>query len=220
MKIILFFTITLASLTSNTVTIVSFGQSCTVAGAMRENGIRTTAYPFDWMVSPFPSLYQAFNDDFLHFLQEDSLTVRYDRYGILDYYGFQFVHDFPAILPNDSFADLIGENHVTGGILRDNWKDFLPGVQTKYQRRIERLKNLLSSNEKVYLIRHFDITKDQAIQLRDLLHKKYPNLDFVLVVLQRTENIQYDWKLECIKNFYLDEHNPEDWKNLFKTMNT
>ena len=150
--------------------VISFGQSCTVAGAMRDCGIRREAYPFDWVVSPFDAIYKAINDDFIHFLQEDSLTVRSDNWGILDYYGFQFVHDFPSILPNDEQANLIGENHVTGGTLRDDWKNFIHPVQTKYQRRIERLKKILSGTDKVYIIRHHDTTKEQAVRIRDLLN--------------------------------------------------
>jgi Putative papain-like cysteine peptidase (DUF1796) len=201
------------------ITIISLGQICSVAGAMRDNGLRVIAYPFDWLVSPFPALYQALNDDFEHFLQDDSLTMRMsDRYGILDYYGFHFVHDFPAQQPNDSFAELIGENHVTGGILCDNWRDSLPAVKAKYHRRIERFRNTLLGSEPVYLIRHFDITKDQAIQLRNLLYKKYPQLNFILIILGKSDEMKQDWHLESIKNIYLDENDPKQWQIFFEML--
>ena len=49
------------------ITVISLGQSCTVAGAVRDYGIREFAFPFDWIVSPFNSLYQVFEDDFKFF---------------------------------------------------------------------------------------------------------------------------------------------------------
>lgn len=201
-------------------TIISLGQACTVAGALREYGIRVAAYPFDWIVSPFAGLYQALEDDFIHFLQEDSLIIRsYDKYGIVDYYGFEYVHDFPAMQPNDEFAELIGEGHVTGGVLRDDWKSFLPQVKAKYTRRIERLHNVLSTAvENVYLIRYGGITQNQAVQLRDLLYKKYPQLDFELIILVNSVDLKSDWGLKNIKNFYLDEKEPLQWKELFKSL--
>ena len=198
---------------------ISLGQNCMVSTALRDNNLRQEAYPFDWIVSPFNSLYKALDENFKNFLSADSLTIReFDHYGVLDSYGFHFVHDFPAILPNDSFAELIGENHVTGGILRDDWRNFIPDVQAKYLRRIERLHNLLSSSETVFLIRHGDTTKDQAILLRDWLIKKYPNLNFTLIILDVCNDIKENWQLNNIINLYLDEKDPEQWKVFFKTL--
>lgn len=202
--------------------IISLGSACTVAGAMRTYGIRFEAYPFDWLVSPFDSLYKALDDDFKNFLKEDSLVVRQsDKYGTLDYYGFHFVHDFPSVNPNDEIAALIGENHVTGGVLRDDWRQFIPSVKSKYLRRIERLRRVLNSREKVYLVRHCDTTRAQAVALRDLIIKKYPNLDFILVVVDRTQGIKQDWNLEKIKNFYLDDSvngGQNGWEEIFRTL--
>ncbi len=170
-------TIVFCILNVKTVTIVSVGQVCPVAKAIRHFNLRKEAYPFDWIVAPYDALYSAIQSDFKYFLESSSLSLRLpDRYGVLDYYGFHFVHDFPAITPNDAFAKEIGDGHITGGVLQDNWKDFIPTVQEKYQRRIDRLRALLLSNEKVYLIRYSDITQEQTIQLRNLLRKKIHNL--------------------------------------------
>lgn len=215
--------ILLFTIASNTqikaTTIISLGQACNVAGALRDNGLRMQAYPFDWTVSPFSALYNAINDDFKNFLQEDSLSIRIsDRYGVLDYYGFHFVHDFPANQPNDAFAELIGENHVTGGIIVDNWKEFLPTVKEKYYRRIERFKKACLGEEHVYFIRYGDTSKNQATLLRDLLIKKYPTINFTLIILGTSYEMHQNWNLEQIKNFYLNENNPKEWNALFKKL--
>lgn len=202
------------------VKIISLGQACSIAGAMRLFGIRFEAYPFDWLVSPYDALFQALSEDFRDFLREDSLTVReFDRYGILDHYGFHFVHDFPALSPNDDIAALIGDNHVTGGVLVSDWRSFLPAVKAKYLRRIDRFNKLLSSSEEVYFIRHHDTTKEQAIRLRDLMRNKYPGLVFILIVVGGSADMRLDWNLESIRNFYFDNEpskEQEQWEVIFK----
>jgi hypothetical protein len=199
--------------------IISLGQACNVAGALRDNGLRVTAYPFDWTVSSFSALYNAINDDFEHFLQEDSLSIRVsDRYGVLDYYGFHFVHDFPVDRPNDSFAELNGENHVTGGIIIDNWREYLPAVKQKYRRRIDRLKTACLGQEMVYFIRYSDTTLSQAVQLRNLIATKYPTLKFVLIILGKTADMHKDWHTANVQNWYLDENDPKQWKAFFEKL--
>lgn len=205
---------------TKSITVISLGSACNVAGALRDNNLRTAAYPFDWIVSPFNSLYNALSDDFKYLLKEDSLSIRLsDRYGILDYYGFHFVHDFPVDRPNDSFAKLIGENHVTGGIICDNWKDFLPAVKEKYLKRINRLKSLCLDTNFIYFIRHGDTTQNQAILLRDLLKIKYPFLSFELIILGQSKEIDKQWNLNHIKNCYLNENEPAEWTRLFQSLN-
>lgn len=203
----------------NATTVISLGQACNVAGALRDNGLRMNAYPFDWTVSPFSALYNAINDDFEHFLQTGSLSIRVsDRYGIIDYYGFHFVHDFPANQPNDKFAELIGENHVTGGIIVDNWREYLPSVQEKYYRRIERFKVACLGKETIYFIRYGDTSRSQAIQLRDLIANKYPSLEFILIILGRSSEMHESWNLDKIQNYHLNENEPREWAAIFQKL--
>jgi hypothetical protein len=217
-----FFILMLFVSSINGVAVISIGASCNLAMALRKFNLRQASYPFDWLISPFESLYQAISEDFQHFFEPNSLTLRMsDRYGVLDYYGFHFVHDLPSTNPNTSESDAIdpGENHMLGGFLRDDWRDFVPMVQEKYQRRIKRLHDLLSSSEMVYLIRLGDMVRAQAIQFRDLLTQKYPNLQFVLVVIGRNSEAQGDWNLENIKNFYIPLHQEENyWQTIFEAL--
>jgi len=198
------------------IVVISLGSACSVAGAMREYGIRTQAYPFDWIVSPFEGLYQAFDDDFVHLLQEDSLTIRsYDRYGIVDYYGFEYVHDFPTQKPNDTLIKPIEEGHIIGGVIDDNWGDFLPQIKEKYQRRLERLYTVFNGEEEVYLIRYGIKDKSEMLLLRDLLHKKYPRLNFMLIALGNSPEMSIPWQADNIKNFYINDKDLQQWKELF-----
>lgn len=203
------------------VTVISFGEICSAAGALRESGLRTAAYPFDWMISRFDSLYRALEDDFAHFLEENSLHLRRDKQGIVDYYGFEFVHDFPTIKTSIS-QDPSDDNPITQNRIRDDWREFIPVVREKYLRRIERLKQTLSGSDKIFIFRHFGINRNQAQAIRDLLKRKYPQLDFTLIAVGNSTAMANDWNLSNIRNFYLNDSkvwsNPEEWKKIFQTL--
>lgn len=166
--------------------------------------IRENAYPFDWIISSFDALYACLNDDFNKFLYD-----LHQRQGleIVDYYGFVFIHDWPTT-QSGSFDILNNDSGVNNAHLIANWNDYTPLVKEKYARRIERFKEACSGSDKVYFIRYHGITKKQAIMLRDLLQKKYKNLEFELIVISDDKT---SWNLDKIKNFYMHLH---DWGKL------
>lgn len=190
----------------NSLQIISLGFNCTPATVVWQYKLRTASYPFDWIWSHHDQLYHALEDDLEHFCEPESLQPGSGNNGVLDYYGFQFMHDFPT------------EN----GILTHNWKDSIPIVYEKYQRRIHRFKEICSGRDKVYFIRYYFVTKAQAITLRNLLIKKYPNLDFTLIVVGPNHELKYDWQQEKIINFHYDtlDGNADDatWQKIFTIM--
>lgn len=202
-----------------TTKIISLGESCTIAGALRNLNIRTEAYPFDWTVTPFHSLYNCINDDFAHFFEIESLKERHDRCGVVDYYGIEFLHDLPT---SKTTTEEIGEGVIGQGILRNDWRDHVNTVRQKYVRRINRLRCLLQSEEKIYVVRHFNTSKEQAIQLRDLLQSKYPDADITIIVVNNSNDMKYDWNIPNIRNFYMDVskvwNNPPRWQEIFNEL--
>src|SRR5437868_4428375 len=70
---------------------ISLGSSCHPALNLRALKLKLETYPFDWILSPFDSLYKALQDDFKYFLSD--LKVRPEGNGVVDYYGFHFPHD-------------------------------------------------------------------------------------------------------------------------------
>ncbi len=192
------------------VQIVSLGFNCRPAQALFDEHLRNASYPFDWIWTQADQLYKVIDDDFAHFLEPESLKPGHR--GILDYYGLHFMHDFPT------------EHGIVDSPARSDWKDFIPIVREKYLRRINRFKNLLSGSEKIYLIRYYLVTKAQAIALRDLFIKKYPKLDFTLVVVSDSPDFKQDWQLSQIKNFHyvnVNSQNQADkntWKMIFDTL--
>lgn len=186
---------------------ISLGAACGSAMHLRSLGLRTAAYPFDWIISPFESLYEALNDDFSHFLTE--LTLREDGNGVIDYYGFHFTHDWPT--KNNPNIDPLNTEFIGVESLYPEWEKALPLVREKYRRRIQRFREACLGNERVYFFRTEYVNQEQAIMIRDLIRYKYPTLDFVLVVSTIGEKFKKPWNIDGIKNFYIGG-DFNDWK--------
>ena len=207
--------------TKANVNVVPIGVHCSAAAALRRLNIREMAFPFDWMVSGFINLYNCFNEDFKHFLEKNSLRPRYDNQAIVDYYGFEFPHDFPTT-QNLISKENAGDGQVAQSLIHPNFKDYADAVKSKYDRRIERLYQILNSSEKVFFIRHFGMDRNQAISFRDLILKKFPKLDFLLVVVNPVQMQEVNWNLNKIRNYYLDDrqawNNPAEWERIYKDL--
>ncbi len=169
---------------------ISLGGACAPAINLRNLGLRTQAYPFDWIISPFESLYQALNEDFKYFLEDTRIVPK--KTGVIDHYHFYFTHDWQkkSLAPDES-------------IIHPDWEKSLPAVKEKYQRRIDRFRKACRGSETVYFIRAEYITQEQAIKLRGLFRTKYPTLYFLLIVFNNSEDFKEPWHIDSIRNFYL-----------------
>ena len=195
---------------------ISIGGGCYPAGAMRDLEVRKAAYPFDWMFSKFESVIQAFEDDFNHFLDPDSLYLGNPDDRIIDYYGLEYVHDFPTTQNNAALEE--GQTHDQKKI-RSDWKNFITPIREKYFRRIERLKYCLSGTEEVVFFRlnRYPSDINVIIKFRDLIQKKYAQLKFSIAIIEVYPDTFKKWKFENCESFckpkgpgYL-----EKWKNDF-----
>jgi hypothetical protein len=197
---------------------ISLGQECSTAAALRGLHIRTFAYPFDWIISPFNGLYDAFATKFVHFLEKDSLCLREDKQGIVDYYHFQFVHDFPTLQSGQSVVHT--EEPISQHIIRPDFLNFYDVVKEKYTRRITRLINILQGTQPVILIRHFDMNREQVQDFYQLIHTLFPELPCTLAVVQNAP--EAEWGLPGIRNFFLDNskiwNDAEQWIRILKEL--
>ncbi|MDR3550770.1 MAG: DUF1796 family putative cysteine peptidase [Candidatus Babeliales bacterium] len=191
---------------------ISLGRACPSALNLRKLHMRSDAYPFDWVVSPFDSLLTALQTDFQYFLSD--LRLRDDRQGVIDYYGISYIHDWPTV--NQPHVDALNTDFISNNPISPQWQNALPFVKEKYRRRIERFRAACMGNEKVFFVRSEEITKEQAITLRDFFNAKYPALDFVLVVLKSDASFVSPWNIDKIKNFYIVSLNHTDsWATAF-----
>ena len=179
--------------------VVSLGNMCQVAHQIEINSMRSAAYPFDWVITPFPSLYFFIANEGRFFLEPDRLVFCEDQPDgtgkeiksfIKDLnYHMEFFHDFE--------------------LSPDFMKDY-PAIKEKYNRRIERFFELLRSKKRVLFVRR-NLNYKEAVLLDKLLKKKYPQLRYTILALGDTQDMKSNWKLKRVKNFYLRELEPWSW---------
>jgi hypothetical protein len=173
--------------------VISLGANCISAYQALVHGIRSASYPFDWLVSDIESIYINLDENFLHFLDKEYCSFT-GNWIVNRYDNIKFLHEFHEL----------GEKaHV----------EFLPLIQTKYLRRIQRFRQL-KKQKKVFFMRYATCpaewttqeNKDTAVQLRNKLNNFFESkLDFVLVMLGGEDYYKDDWQIEGIKNYYISE---------------
>ncbi len=193
---------------------VSLGFNCTVALNFNQNQIRLLAFPFDWIMTSFTGLCELIENNFIDFL-----NPMYLRQGVFNTkYNIGMPHDFPTKDRGDGVHEIV-----------HNFLDFLPDVNEKYQRRIERFYNVCNLANKVYFFRikaNWKFDKDpqnltSVIKLRNILIKKFPYDNWELIVISSSDKeYKNDWKVPKVKNFYIsDDGSEKEWKEIFKKLN-
>ena len=152
---------------NNKYNFITLGYDCSPAAALKACDLRIIALPFDWVVSNLDALHRCFTDDFKFF--HKNLKFNYNKTRLIDEYGFEFPHDYP--LNNIEINEnIIGEGSFDGkDCIIDNWKDYYDIVLDKYNRRIERFKNMLSSEIPVIILCRY--SHNDAIYLKQMISK-------------------------------------------------
>jgi hypothetical protein len=147
--------------------IVPIGIDCGVAETLKKYDIRKFALPFDWVVS-YRGIKNILENNFINYIPDKILYNDINGTAVFNNYDVKFIHDK---------FDL---NDIS-----------------KYNRRIDRLRNILNNNtEKVFFIKkghsyhhhneyNFIDDVDDVIELNDFLKNKYPMLNYriILVIL-------------------------------------
>ncbi len=162
---------------------ISLGSYCGPADFSRVTGFRKAAFPFDWIVSlDGEKLIRILEEDFLHFLDVRCLFPNSNGSALLnDCYHIEFVHE--------------------GGWKQEEFFANLEVLRSKYQRRIERFRNLNHYEGKVCFLRaayirsdddenrffkskdNVEITPEHALKLYNAIEKRFPSLDFSLIII-------------------------------------
>jgi hypothetical protein len=116
--------------------IVPFGQDCNTASALRVLGVRTCAYPFDWISADFDTLVTCFTE--IVSSSDNEIETMLDRIFNLDSKNIHIVgwSDKQFLISNG-----IGFPH-----------DDLSDIRSKYSRRFYRLRDDYIRAEKVTLV--------------------------------------------------------------------
>jgi len=169
---------------------LTMGHDCSPAAALREIQLREFALPFDWVVSSITTIDNCFKDNFDKF--HTNLYFNHSKTRLIDAYGFQFPHDYPL---NDNIMDVgdgdVGEGKIgeeSGKYISENWTTCYDIVKDKYNRRVERYKQIITSNNPVIVLCRYN-TED-VLKLQSLFLKYYnkENVYFINSSNQKFEN--------------------------------
>jgi len=188
---------------------LTIGYDCSPASALKDLNLREFALPFDWVVSNIKSLQKCFETNFVDFHKK--LVFNYNKTRLIDYYGFQFPHDYP-LTHMTNFENNIGEGvfgEENGKFITDKWYHYYGVVLDKYNRRIERFKNIINDTKPIIVLCRYN-TKD-VLELQELFIKycKNKNIYFVNSCNELFEN-------EYIKNIYTEKDNKWNDINIWK----
>jgi len=221
-KILIIFSVFLPIVIESHPILVSLGNDCQPTLRLRQFRLRSIAYPLDWVkTNNFDGMCALLEEEFAHYLSPDFLEYRSgDDYVSNTRYGVQFFHDFPTHKNAKVAQD--GENW---GYIESNYLDFLPQIRQKYAPRIKRFIDVLNGTNEVFFFR-VGINDCQAKKFVNLLAKKYPQLNFTLIVLHDNKSLNYDWDMAHVKNFYLEKHDTrveswfddQEWLKIFKEL--
>lgn len=205
---------------------VSLGTNCEPALQLRDAGHRKAAFPFDWLVTASGErLAELLDRDFDDFLG-DASTIVYSLNHCPTlanhHYQIEFRHDWPKDLWEKPFK----------------YPQEFGYLKAKYQRRIDRFRNLKNYQGTVCFFRtaydysvygntyiwddRFASIQDQEAQaLKNALKRYFPSLKFVLVVINYGAEFLYMHSgVEQVLKFQIrkaDKH--EDYKTIFNFLN-
>lgn len=170
---------------------IPLGQDCSPAATLRELELRTTAMPFDWVSSSFAAMKACLSDDFLYYhtnLQHIGSRMR-------DHYGFEFPHDYPFNAQEysiDSNVEWRTHEYVNSQIV-SNWHDYYDTVKEKYDRRVERFRDIKTSSATIIVLTRNPVAVSK--QYRELLNTYYRRT--VNFVVATTENYEDSTMVTC-----------------------
>lgn len=171
--------------------VLSLGRACDTAFQIRRHFKQREAYPFDWLVTPYPALINLLERDFSGFLLDENLQAD-GKYVVDKGSGIAMMHDFetPAL-----------------------YQQTLDVVRAKYQRRIKRWLSLVNGGASILFVRsqqyvdHNNLGEEQSRALLKLLQQKYKNAKVHLLV-QNPPGAAIPEVVE--KNFWLLQLKPPD----------
>ncbi len=188
---------------------LTIGYDCSPASALKDLNLRDFALPFDWVVSNIKSLQKCFETNFVDFHKK--IVFNYNKTRLIDYYGFQFPHDYP-LTHMTNFENNIGEGvfgEENGKFITDKWYNYYDVVLNKYNRRIERFKNIINDTKPIIVLCRYN-TKD-VLELQELFIKYYKNKNIYFI-----NSCNELFENEYIKNIYTEKDNKWNDINIWK----
>lgn len=200
----------LADLKGNYDAIFSLGDLCLSSIQLENNNLRPYAGVLDWLASPnMDDVCQLLSNRFAGFMELENLRIG----GATDT-GMIWVTDdaYYMISSHDFEADKNSLTHLAT----------YPEVKAKYDRRIQRFLNKISTCQRILFVRT-EATFEEAKQLQQVLMNIVKH-DFRVLLVNHTQVSgmkELDWPLEkvcALEMSDLDKWTGNDahWKEVFK----
>jgi hypothetical protein len=175
---------------------ITLGFNCVPALILKDMGLRKYSLPFDWNITNKRIVIQCIEDDFRKF--HKNLHFVLNKHWLEDEYGIQYPHDYPL---NDD------------GSIVDNWETFHNDVLLKYQRRINRFKDIMNSNKPIIALYHGYVSIAKVI--KTYLANKYNKHNIIFIVCTYEKKYQNNDKNLIILNVETAEQarNKKYWEN-------
>jgi Putative papain-like cysteine peptidase (DUF1796) len=163
--------------------ILTIGNDCSPAAALRNLNLRTIALPFDWVVSNSSSLEKCFSTHFEFF--HKNLYFNSTKKRLIDHYGFEFPHDYPLASDNNlqiTDIDHIGEGNIgeeDNKYICDNWLDYYPIVLEKYNRRIKRFQEIVSDPKPILILSRYFL--DDIYKIKNLFNTYFNKHNIIFI---------------------------------------
>ena len=175
---------------------ISLGWNCFSASHSVDVGLRKrkidgyNTCPFDMMVSNYKGIIECIHDDFKYFCDEDYLILikEGEEENVIKNTKYKFVlnHESPGhanLYITENWKE--GTNHF----INNNYHH----LKERYQKRIENFRNYVSdpNNFITFVITTWKKTQDDFSELHDAIKKRYPNLQYELLILDDPNGEEY-----------------------------
>ena len=159
--------------------VIPLGYNCEPTNSIRDAKLRSASFPFDWNYTSMEKIIECFTNDFkTFFLKKNMLRAKwytgkpaYEK-GINSHYGDPRGEEKAKII------------YVHDGSYKENI--FLKHKE-KYNRRIERLFNVMNSGKRILFVRYENSYNDyqqliNIIELKDIIKSKFPKCQFKIYI--------------------------------------
>ena len=169
---------------------ISIGGECNVSQGLKYLSLRNFSSPFDWLIINFDKIYNTFQSNF-------SIQKFLNPYDI-----------------NNKSQEFTGKFTTSDNVFYYHEQDcnLIDDVLIKYNRRLNRLKDILSCNKSIVFVRKSkNDTLDEIIKLEKLIIKMYPDINFkILFINPNVKTMHYS---NHVIGVYLDEFHFIRWSN-------
>jgi len=188
--------------------VISIGSYCEVAKELIKYNLRSESLPFDWLWTSLFYIHKSLVDKTqFHFLKHENLKPTYDK---------KYTHTYFYIKDEYQRLEAIGI-HDADNIPKKQLKYKIPEINEKYNRRYNRLIDILNSKKNVVLIRYANPTysplyndnpretyKD-IVKLYDMIMNMYDCNLYILFITKDKNELRKlkDKKIDSKRNIYV-----------------